>query len=332
MPRRPGAEPRPRAGARAKKRTGTLIIRLSLYVIAVILFFVFRGRVDLGLLAHRVAPTPAATDTTLTLAGGDVAPLLIADLSRRYTDYYPHLKIETLPGTTIQALQDLVNRDADAAFLARPPSAADQAAFRKATGDTATWYPIALGALLVVGSPAYPDTSITLPELRERAFTEPAPGRRFYATDRNAGIWDAFATRLGAGGAAGPSGPEPHAYFLANEDSVIAYARDDRGALGLVSAFSLRQTLSGHGVRALSIPAHSDTIAARADNVTLATSAYPLWCYVYLACRRPGTMHGSTFLTYVTGPRGQRQIEATAYLPAKKILREVVITRPSTDE
>jgi hypothetical protein len=36
------------------------------------------------------------------------------------------------------------------------------------------------------------------------------------------------------------------------------------------------------------------------------------------------------FITYVTGPRGQRQIDSTPYLPAKIVSREVLLRRIPT--
>ncbi len=318
LSRRPGGAPR------SRRRNLTVAIRVAIYVTAAVMFFMLRGRVDWGLLAHRVSTTSATADSTLTIGGIDVAPLLADAMIRRYADDYPKLRIRRRPGTTVQALQDLVDGKADAAFLARPPSAADQAAFRKSSGDTAIWYPIALGALLVVAEPTSADSSVTLAELKARAFSEPVPGRRLYAVDRNAGMWDAIAARLG-----GAPEAKPGTYFLANEDSVLRYALADRGAMGIISVFPLRRPLSAYGARALAVQKRPDTLAVRADNVTLATSGYPLWCYAYLACARRGSMQGGSFLTYVTGPRGQRQVEATAYLPAKKILREIVITRPA---
>ncbi len=321
LPRRPGGAPRPR------RRNLTVVIRVAIYVTAAVMFFMLRGRVDWGLLAHRVSSTTATADSTLTIGGIDVAPYLAETMIRRYRDYYPTLRIDTRPGTTVQALQDLVDGKADAVFLARPPSAADQAAFRKSSGDTATWYPIALGALLVVAEPTSADSSVTMAELKARAFSAPQAGRRLYAVDRNAGMWDAIVERLG-----GAPEASTGTYFLANEDSVLNYALADRGAMGIISVFPLRRPLSAYGARALAVQKRPDTLAVRADNVTLATSGYPLWCYTYLACARRGSMQGSTFVTYVTSARGQRQIEATPYLPAEKILREVVITRPPKEE
>ena len=313
-------------GSRPWRRNQKVVIRIAVYAVALVLVFAIRGRVDWGLLAHRLTTAPQAADSTLTVGGADNAPLLIDTMIRRYSDDYPRLTVARMPGTTAQALEDLLHRRADAAFLSRPPTRADQAAFRKASGDTAVWYPVSLGALLVVGAPDFGDSAVTLDELRARAFAPPQRGRRLYAVDRNAGTWDAFVERLG--GAPAGAGETPGAYFLANEDSVLAYALHDRGALGVVSVFPLRRPLSAWGTRALAVRDAPDSAAVRADNVTLATSAYPLWGYVYLACLRRGSTQGATFLTYVTGPRGQRQIEATPYLPAEKILREVVITRP----
>ena len=313
-----GAIPRRRAPL------GNILVRICIYVLAAIVFFVLRGRIDWKRFAHRTTASSSA-DTTLTLAGADVAPLLVDELARRYRMDYPRLRVETRGGATAQALQDLVNGRAGAVFLARPPDRVEQAVFTRATGDTAIWYPVALAAVLVVSAPDRGDTVVSLEELKQLSRGRDPGGRRLYVPDPNSGLWWAFLSRLGLPG--DPSTPIPGVVFLQDDDTVIRAVLADAGSLGVVSSFGLRRRLSAWGARAMALRTAPGAPAVSADNVTLSTGAYPLWCYLYAGCLGRGGMQGSYFITYLTSARGQRQIEQTPYLPARKVSREVFLRR-----
>ena len=77
-----------------------MVVRVAIYATAVIMFIALRGRVDWGQLARNVSSAPRAADSTLTLAGVDVAPLLVDTMVRRYGDDYPSIHIARMPGTT----------------------------------------------------------------------------------------------------------------------------------------------------------------------------------------------------------------------------------------
>lgn len=315
--------PGPGAGPRARRRGVPLILRLSLYLLLAIFFLVLRPRIDWKQVASRTSHTPP--DSTLVLAGADVAPLLSAEIVRRYQDYYPGLRIELNGGTTAHALKGVADRRADVAFMARPPSASDQSIFRDVTGDTAVWYPVALGAILVVSSPARGDTTIDLETVRQYARGTAGPERRFYAPDPNSGLCDAFLAR------AMPADTLRGAIYLADEGAVIAAVLADEASLGIISAFALKQALSELGAVALAVRSTPDGPAVCADNLTLSNTEYPLWSYLIIACRKQGDIQAAKFVTYVTGPRGQRQIEQTPYLPATLTPRTVVIDVGSGD-
>jgi len=311
-----------------RRRPGvTVLVRLLIYVLAAIFFFVFRSRVDWQQLAHR-AGSSGPPDTTLVVAGADVAPLLADNIVHRYRRDYPRLRIDLRGGTTAQALQDLIDARAHAIFFARPPSSGEQGDFTRVTGDTVIWYPIAVGAILVVSAPDHADTVVSLETLRPVASGRAGSGRRLYVPDPNSGLWWAFLARLGLPDA--PSAPPPGVVFLKDDDTVLTAVLSDVGSIGIVSSFALRKSLSEWGVRALAIQAGPGTLPVTADNLTLSTSDYPLWCYLYAGCRAHGDMPGGMFITYVTSPRGQRQIERTPYLPAKIISREVFLRRIPT--
>ena len=77
-------------------------------------------------------------------------------LVAHYRRDYPDLDIRIQGGGTNQALEDLVNRRADVAFLSRPPTPAEQDLFRQVDGDTAIVEPVGIGAIVVLaGSEAF---------------------------------------------------------------------------------------------------------------------------------------------------------------------------------
>lgn len=318
-----------RVAPRRRRPGAGILVRLFIYVLAAILFFVFRARVDWKQFVHRTT-SPGAPDTTLVLAGADVAPFLVDTMVRRYRQDYPRLRIDIRGGSTAQALQDLIDTRADAVFLGRPPSSGDQAGFTRATGDSAIWFPIALGAVLVVSAPDQADTVVSLETLRRFGSGKAGIGRRLYVPDPNSGLWWAFLARLGLPDAPSPSGTPPGVVFLKDDDTVLTAVLSDVGSIGIVSSFALRKALSVWGVQALAIQTEPGTPSVMADNVSLSTGSYPLWCYLYASCRAYGNMRGSMFITYVTGARGQRQIESTPYLPAKIVSREVLLRRIPT--
>lgn len=308
----------PGAGLRARRRGVPLVLRLSLYILLAIFFLVLRPRIDWKQVASRTRHTPP--DSTLVISGADVAPLLAAEMVRRYQDVYPSLRIELGGGTTAHALKGVADRRADVAFMARPPSASDQEIFREVTGDTAVWYPVALGAILVVASPARADTTVDLATVLQYARGTAGPERRFYAPDPNSGLCDAFVARVM------PADSLRGAIYLADDAAVIAAVLADPSSLGIISALALRQALSEQGAVALAVRTTLDGPAVTADNLTLSNTEYPLWSYLIVACRKQGDIQAAKFVTYVTGPRGQRQIEQTPYLPATLTPRSVVIT------
>jgi hypothetical protein len=160
-----------------------------------------------------------------------------------------------------------------------------------------------------------------LETIRQYARGTAGPERRFYAPDPNSGLCDAFLAR------ALPADSLRGTIYLVDDSAVIAAVLADEEAIGIISAFALRQTLSSQGAVALAIRAAPGAPAVAADNLTLSNGEYPLWSYTYIACRKRGDMQAAKFVTYVTGNRGQRQIEQTPYLPATLVPRSVVIDR-----
>ena len=119
--------------------------------------------------------------------------------------------------------------------------------------------------------------------------------------------------------------------FLKDDSTVAEAVRADDQALGLVSSFALAGNVQSRGVRALGLREAPGAAAVYPDLETTYAGDYPLWSYLYLGCRPRGSMQASMFVTHVTSPRGQRQIEQTEFLPARQVPREVFINRSAAE-
>jgi ABC-type phosphate transport system substrate-binding protein len=307
-----------------RPRSIRFLIRMCLYIAAVAVLFFMRGRFDMRAVTKPIRDQ-ATPDSTLVIAGSEVAPKLIDYIVSRYRRDYPTLRIDLRGGGTTAALQELVNRRADAVFLGRPPTSQEQRIFVTSTEDTAAWFPVALGEIFVIAGLA-PAESVSISELRALATGAPiATAKTLYVADPNSGLWDAFLTKLHV---APGTGNAPHGIVFLLDDRAVAEAvRADTKALGLVSAFVIAAKELPADVRVLAVRDAGGSAAVHPEDATTASGEYPLWTYLYLCCLHPGDMQGSKFVTHVTSARGQRQIEWTDYLPAQLVPREVYIDR-----
>ncbi len=310
---------------RPRLRSVPLPARLAVYLAVIAALFLWRGGGDLRrVLSAAAGGAPA--DTTLAVAGGDLAPDLVARVLTGYRRDYPRLAIRVDGGGTAQALEALLDGRADVALLNRPPSPAEQALFARATGDSAVWYPFALGGIALVAAAAGPDSAAVTPA-RLRACLEggACPGGRLWLPDPNGGLAEALARALGLPRGAAESAPG--VVFLADEAAVLAATAAAPGTLGAVGALTLPADLAARGLRLAAVRPNAGGPAATPGPEELATGAYPLHHYLYAACRRDGGIQGAKFVTHLTSDRGQRQIESAGWLPARRVLREIRLTR-----
>lgn len=303
-----------------------LQIRVIIYILIIAALFLIRGRPDVRDLL-RQATGGAAADTVLIVSGADQAPALMDRLLADYRRDYPRLRIVVRGGGSAQALEDLINGRAGAAVMSRPPLAGEQKLFAAARGDTVVWHPIALGAIVVVGAAGVPDTSVELETLRRLAGGgSGGDAPRLYAPDPNHGLWDALRQRLELPPDPGEQAP-PGVVFLADEQAVAEAVRAEPGAIGVVSSFALGADPGAAGLRALAVAAAGGGAPARPLSEEIASGAYPLWHYLHIGCRGRGGIQASKFVTHLTSPRGQRQIERTEFLPARVLPREILLDR-----
>jgi len=218
----------------------------------------------------------------------------------------------------------VANRRADLAFLSRPPAPDEQARIRDARGDTALWYPVALGAVEVLRNPGAPVESLDVSVLRALAGGGSSPVfTRLYVPDPNTGLWAAFRQRLGLAPADTVRNGE--VVFLADESQVMRAVAAEPRALGLGSSLSLPANLDSLGVAPMAVGTDS-TRASLPTYQAVGYGEYPLYHYLYAACLPSGSTSGNMFLSYLVSARGQRQVERDGWLPAKRPLREVVVT------
>lgn len=303
------------------------LIRVIVYLLVIVVLFRLSDRLDLrGFVKRMTAPT--AADTTLVVAGSTLAPTLVDHMIGIYRREYPKLTVRVGGGQTTAALEELVNKRADVAFLSRPPLKSEQKIFTQATGDTTLWFPFALGAILVLADGGQRDSTVQLEDLRALASGRPAGGKaKLYVPDPNSGLWDAFLEKAKLP----PAGETPPTavVFLKDDAAVAEAVHADASGLGLASSFALAEGPAKHGARALWIRSDPAKRAMAPDAEDIASGDYPLWSYLYVSCRPQGGAQAAKFVTYLTCQHGQRQIEHTEFLPVQQVLREIYLNRSS---
>jgi phosphate transport system substrate-binding protein len=259
-------------------------------------------------------PEFPAVDTTLELSGKSLAPELIGRLVEEYRNDYPEVQVESHEGGTTKALEDLVNRKVDAAFLSRLPNE-DETAVIRDVGDSVMTYPIALGGIAVIAGNASTVDSLSLDDLR-RAVRGEGPWTKLYAPDPNRGLWDAMTGQLGETAAA-----PAQVQWVPNEHDVVAAVASDPGALGFASTLALPQDLESAGARFVKIRKVEGQRAFTANPQSVAVGDYPLFHYLYVSCRPGSSALASGFVTYLYSGRGQRLVTRSGYLPAREVPR-----------
>lgn len=305
--------------------------RLFVYLGVLVALFASRRWIRPSGDSLRLPRFPRA-DSTLVIAGGDLAPELIARLVADYRRDYPTLTITLGGGGTTAALEALANGRADVGFLASPPEPAEQALLRVAGGgspaDTALWFPVALGALVIVAEPgAAAVESLTVAGLRGIVGgTAAGSAQRVHLTHPDRGAFSVFRERLGA--AADTSFVRGAGLVFHSDDAeVLEAVRADAGALGVVSSFRLPDGETAPGLRTVPIARSAGEPAALPTVENVGYGRYPLYQHLYVATLSEGEIQGSMFVTQLTSDRGQRRVERAGFIPARLFLREVVLSR-----
>ena len=309
LPRFGPPDPRRYWGAPSRKY---FYLRLGIYTAIVLGLVLFR--VVPALRSRVPKPGFPAMDTKLELSGKSLAPDLIGRLVEEYRNDYPEVHVETREGGTTKALEDLVNRKVDAAFLSRLPNEGESAAIRD-VGDSVLTFPIALGGIAVIAATSSSVDSLTLDDLR-RAVRGEGPWTKLYVPDPNRGLWDALTRQLGE------SAPPPaQVQWVPDENDVVTAVAQDPNSLGFASTLALARDLEPSQVRFVKIRKAEGQPVFTANPQSVATGDYPLFHYLYVSCRSGSSGLASGFVTYLYSGRGQRLVTRSGYLPAREVPR-----------
>ncbi len=139
------------------------------------------------------------------------------------------------------------------------------------------------------------------------------------------GSWDAFARALGLDPEAAAASPRVR--FVESAAAVIGSLATRPDALGLLGGFAL--PAAAGAARALPVAATAAEPARLPERAAVAAGEYPLLVFLYLCHREDASVETAKLVTHLTSPRGQRQIERAGFLPARRVLREVLLRRDS---
>jgi phosphate transport system substrate-binding protein len=298
--------------------------RFWLYGVIVLILLLFRVVPSLRPGTGILGPRFVSPSSTLVVAGIDNAPDLAPRLVAEYHRLYPRVELRTKPGGTNRALEDLVNKKADVAFLSRPLTTKEHRMVR-ALGDTVLAFPVATAGILVLVAKSSPVESISVEDLRDlitgkQAALTGSGGTavvRLYAPDPDLGLWPALLGQLSL-----PDSVPANVVWLASEREVAEAVARDPAALGLASTLTPPPADSApwRTVRLVGKPGTASVDPSLAE---IAAGDYPLYHYLYVACLQRGGALASGFVTMMEGQHGQVFIRRERFLPAREVAREI---------
>ncbi len=305
------------------------LIRYAIYVLVIAVLFLVKGTRHLDVWkSHLFGPV----DNDLVLSGTELAPELIQRVTMVYRRDYPQTNLEFRDGGTAQALEDLLRGECDVAFLIRSPLPREQEIFRAATGDSVYYQTIALGGIALLRNTKSLRTYIRPQELQAllRAKSDPGSFQSIYAPDPNSGLWFAFMDQLWADRKVPEV--EEKVVYLANEAQVIQAILNDSEAVGVVSTLSTPLADLPDGVESIALRVDAEGPDRRPLREEIAEGRYPFYHHLYASICGGGNAQARKFLTYLSSDSGQRVIERAGFLPQRRVLREVHLSKKSIGE
>lgn len=290
-----------------------LLVRFAIYACVVGALVVYRV-----IPGFRGAPPQqtlfAPADTSLVIAGADLAPGLVDRLAAEYRLEYPKVHTEIRGGGTAHGLEDLLNGHADVAFLSRLPTTAEAEIIR-AEHDSITAFPVSLGGVAVLASSRSGRDAMSLDDLA-RTLGRGAPvegdAERVYVPEPNLGLWGAVAEKLGL-----PSIPPVLVHWVASDQDVVGAVAGDLRSIGLASTLALPEGFEEAGVQYVALRSSGAPFSPLHD--ALITGDYPLFHHLYVSCRAGSSAQAAAFVTYVFSGRGQRMVSRAGYVPAREV-------------
>jgi len=294
--------------------------RFWIYALVVIVLLVFRVVPSLrSVPGARKAPFG---EKELRISGLDNAPLLIPRLVAFYHQQYSDLRMETMPGGTIRAVEDLLNGRADVAFVSRPLTAPEDSVVRS-VGDSLLLFPVALSGTLVLTARSTNLDELSVGGLRkvllgqrpaEWPGTESAP---VYAPSPSSGFWGAVASQLGLADTVGAN-----VEWTESDREAARMAESHPGSIALISSLAFDPSTEP-GLRPVQVAADPGTAAATPTPDAIAGGTYPLYHYLYASCRNRPRALAAGFVSFLHGEKGQMLVRREGFLPAREIAREI---------
>jgi ABC-type phosphate transport system substrate-binding protein len=298
--------------------------RFWLYGVIVLVLLLFRVIPSLRPRTGILGPGFVSPSSSLVIAGIDNAPDLAPRLVAEYHRLYPKIGLRTKPGGTNRALEDLVNKKADVAFLSRPLTLKEHRIVR-ALGDSVLAFPVATAGILVLVARDSPVESVSVGDLRDlitgkraaRTGSDGAAVVRLYAPDPDLGLWPALLGQLSL-----PDSVPANVVWLASEREVAEAVVRDPSGLGLASTLTSPPADSA-AWRTVRLVGKPGTAAVDPSLADIAAGDYPLYHYLYVACLQRGGALASGFVTLMQGEHGQVFIRRERFLPAREVAREI---------
>jgi ABC-type phosphate transport system substrate-binding protein len=310
-------------------RARWLRLRYALYAAVVLALLLFRTIPSLRSHGPASRGLPAAAKGELVLAGFDNAPELITRVVAYYQSLYPKTVLRTIPGGTVQAIEDILNHRADVAFLSRPLLAVEDSVVR-AAGDSLQVFAVAVAGTLVLAGSGTTFDSLSVGALRQLLRGRQPAARelqtsgllRVYVPDPRTGLWDAITRQLEI--PADTAGA--NVAWVADDRAVAQALAADPAAIGIASSLALGEA-DVKTCRTIRITGDRETAASDPTLDQIAGGAYPLYHELYASCReRPGA-DAAAFTSFLNGEMGQTLIRREGFLPAREIAREIQLAQ-----
>lgn len=260
------------------------------------------------------------TRGSIRIGGSDAALRLVRAEADSFAAQYPKARIVVEGGGSVAGLEALLNREADAAVVSRPPTDAERDAARRAGVEVAL-YPFAHDGLAVIVNAASPVYALSFPEAHgvfSGAVTDwaelgapPGPIRLYVTGVQGGAEWFVREALLDGAPFAGGAGRAPTT--AAAVESVAAH-EDAIGYAGMAE-------LDGR-VKALPLSPKDGGPLTVLNVETVYRKTYPLVRTFAFATRGiPRDDLVSGFVSFVMSTRGQRIVLEAGLVPATVPLR-----------
>ena len=250
---------------------------------------------------------------TLSVRGSDTMVILAQRWAEEYTRSHSTVVVEVAGGGSATGIAAMLNGAVDICESSRPMKAAERAELLARRGEPALETKVALDAVAVFVNPSNP----------VREILDPRPGgglsRRdhelegfggvdhaivLYGRENSSGTYGYFKERVLSGRDFSPA-----TQTLAGTSAVASAVRADEFGIGYGGVAYLE------GVRALAVKTDAESPGVVPSLETAQGGTYPVSRALYFYTAGVPTPVVRDFMTWVTGPDGQRTVSDVGYYP-----------------